>query len=189
MLRPAVWRRDFGPTPTIFFDRCYVKGQGAHIILTRDDARKIFAASDDESIRKIVIELRTSKRHREAKLVLETGTAWDAIHRCLTEGTLDPTSGEFPRNQAILGGRRIHQGAGFEAILVRPDIVPFIAEALHHLKREEVHEPYMKLDPADYGQKPSEPDFDRVWNALQQVRQLYEDAANERCAVLFTVER
>jgi hypothetical protein len=166
-----------------------VKGQGAHIILTRDDAKKVFANSDDAGIKNIVTELRNSKRHREAKLVLETGTAWNAIHRCLTEGTLDPTAGEFPLNHAILGGRRLHRNPEFEAIMVRPDITPHVAEALHHMKREEVHSRYQKIDPADYGQPLSITDFDRVWNALQQVRQLFEDAANERCAVLFTVER
>lgn len=166
-----------------------MKGQGAHIILTRDDAKKVFAATDDAGVRKVALELRGSKRHREAKLVLETGTAWDAIHRVLTEGTLDAAAGEFPLNHAILGGRRLHKGPEFEAILVRPDISPHVAEALHHLKREDVHASYLKVDSADYGQPLSEADFDRVWNALQQIRQLYEDAANERCAVLFTVER
>ena len=166
-----------------------MKGQGAHIILTRDDAKKVFSASDDNAVRTVATELRGSKRHREAKLVLETGTAWNAIHRCLTEGTLDPTSGEFPLNQTILGGRRLYKGDAFEAILVRPDITPHIAEALHHLKREDIHSRYQRIDPADYGQPLTIADFDRIWNALQQIRQLYEDASNERCAVMFTVEK
>ncbi len=164
-----------------------MKGQGAHIILARDDAKKVFAVNDDAAVRKVVMELRGSKKHRDLKLVLETAKSWNAIHRCLTEGTLDPTAGEFPLNHTILGGRRLHKGPEFEAIMVRPDIVPFIAEALHHLKREDVHGKYLKIDPADYGPL-SEPDFDIIWNALQQIRQMYEDATNERCAVLFTVE-
>lgn len=166
-----------------------MKGQGAHIILTRDDAKKVFGAQDDEAVRKVVLELRGSKRHREANLVLETGPAWDPIHRCLTEGTLDATAGEFPLNHCILGGRRLHQGAGFEATLVRPDIAPHIAESLHHVKREDIHAKYLAIDPQDYGRPLCDAEFDRVWNALQQIRQLFEDASNERCAVLFTVER
>jgi hypothetical protein len=166
-----------------------VKGSGAHIILTREDAKRIFAESGDNAVRKVVTEIRGSKKHRDAKLVLETGTAWDAIHRCLTEGTLDAGAGEFPLNHTILGGRALHQGKEFEARLVRPDMVPHIAEALHHLKREDFHVSYLKIDPADYGKALSEKDFDILWNSLQQVRQLFEDAAGERCAVLFTVER
>ena len=166
-----------------------MKGQGAHIILTREDAKKVFSATDDTSVRKVVTELRNSKKHRDGKLVLETGASWNAIHRCLTEGTLEPGAGEFPLNHAILGGRRLHQGTDYEAIMVRPDIVPHIAEMLHHVKRETIHEAYHKIDPADYGQQLTITDFDRIWNSLQQIRQLYEDAASERCAVLFTVER
>jgi hypothetical protein len=166
-----------------------VKGQGAHIILAREDAKKVFAASDDAAVRKIVTELRNSKKHRDAKLVLETGTSWDAIHRCLTEGTLDPESGEYPLNHTILGGKRLYKGNDFEAIMVRPDIVPFIAEGLHHLKRDVILSRYHKIDPADYGQPLSITDFDKIWNSLQQIRQLYEDAASELCAVLFTVDK
>jgi hypothetical protein len=166
-----------------------VKGQGAHIILGRDDARKVFAAKDDATVRRAVTELRNSKKHRDAKLVLETGTSWNGIHRCLTEGTLDPTAGEFPLNHAILGGKRLYQGTDFEAIMIRPDIVMYIAEGLHHLKREAIHANYQKIDAADYGQPLSISDFDRIWNSIQQIRQLYEDAARELCAVLFTVEK
>lgn len=166
-----------------------MKGQGAHIILTRDDAKRVFGAPDDATVRKVVTELRNCKKHREAKLVLETGAAWDAIHRCLTEGTLDPAEGEFPINHAILGGKRLHRGADFEAIMVRPDIVPHVAEALHDQKRNDLHSRFMQLNPQDFGRDPTEREFDLTWNAMQQIRQLFEDAANERCAVLFTVER
>jgi hypothetical protein len=133
--------------------------------------------------------LRQSKRHREAKLVLETGTSWDPIHRILTDGSLDHSAGDFPLNHTVLGGKRLHRGEAFEANLVRPDIVPHVAESLHDLKRNELHAKYLQLGSPELGRDPSEREFDIVWNALQQIRQLFEDAANERCAVLFTVER
>jgi hypothetical protein len=166
-----------------------VIGLGAHIILTRDDAKRVFGSTGDESVRRTVGELRVSKRHRENKLVLETGTTWDPIHRVLTDGTLDYTGGDFPLNHTILGGKRLHRAETFEANLVRPDIVPHVAEALHDIKRQEVYHKYMQLDSAALGHPPREKEFDIVWNCLQQIRQLFEDASNERCAVLFTVER
>lgn len=166
-----------------------MKGHGAHIILTREDAKRVFSAQDDAGVRQVSGELRGSKRHREGKLVLETGAAWDPIHRLMTEGTLDPTAGDFPLNHTILGGRRLHRGEGFEAIMVRPDIVPHVAAALHDLKRNDVLVKYRQLDPQLLGHDPSENEFDLIWNSLQQIRQLFEDASNERCAVLFTVER
>ena len=166
-----------------------MQGHGAHIILTREDAKRVFGAAGDVAVQEIANELRGSKRHCEAKLVLETGANWDAIHRCLTDGTLEPTAGEFPLNQVILGGKQLFKGAGFEAVMVRPDLTAFIAEALHNLKREEIHDKYMQLPAAELGYTPTEQESDIVWNAIQQIRQLFEDAAAERCAVMFTVER
>lgn len=164
-------------------------GQGAHIILRRDDAKRLFAQADDAGVKRVVNELLHSKEHREENLVLESGEYWDPIHRSLNNGTLDPQDGEFPLDHCILGGRRLHKGAEFEAILVRPDIVTHVASALHTLKREEFRERYFALDPASYGKQPTEKEFELIWNRLHQIRQLFEDAAADVCAVLFTVPR
>jgi hypothetical protein len=166
-----------------------VKGLGAHIILARDNAKRVMAAQGDAAVRGVVTDLRLSKRLREAKLVLESGTSWDPIHRLLTDGTLAPNAGEFPLNHAVLGGKRLYREADFEAVLVRPDIVAHVADALHHLKRGEVQAKYLQIDPQHLGHVPGEKEFEVVWSTLQQVRLLFEDAANERCAVLFTVEK
>jgi hypothetical protein len=92
-------------------------------------------------------------------------------------------------NHCILGGRRLASGGPLEAVLVRPDIVPHVAEALHRVKRVEFRSAYMKLNPEHYGRDPTEAEFDRVWSTLLQIRQLFEDAAENREAVLFTVAR
>lgn len=164
-------------------------GDGAYIILNRDDAKRLAAQVGDDAIRQFVIELRNSKTHRSGGLVLECGSVWDPLHRALTEGTLDPATGEFPLNHCVLGGRRLHQGPGFEAVLVRPDIVPHVADEARDIKRAELHDRFFQLDPQDYGQQPTEKDFDRIWNVFRQILQLFDDAAAERAAVLFTVER
>lgn len=164
-------------------------GSGAHIILGREDAKQLFGKSDDASVRTFVTGLRGSRKHRESHLILDIGSTWDPIHRCLTDGTLEPEGGEFPLNHCILGGRRLHKGPGFEAVLIRPDIVPHVAESMHHMKRQDLHGKYFSIDAANYGQAPSEQEFDKVWLMLQQIRKLFEDAAMDRCAVLFTVER
>ncbi len=164
-------------------------GPGAHIILGREDAKQLFAQKGDAAVRSYAAALRTSRKLREAHLILECGQAWNPIHRCLTDGTLEPAGGEFPLNHCILGGRRLHQASDFEAVLIRPDIVPFIAESLHILKRTELHEKYFAINPEDYGKPISEPDFDTVWTSLMHIRQLFDDAAVDRSAVLFTVER
>jgi len=164
-------------------------GQGHHILVRREDAKRMFAQSDDVGVRKIVNELLHSKSYRDDGFLLECGELWDPIHRCLNSGTLDPSEGEFPLDHCILGGRQLYQGEDFEAILVRPDIVAQVAEAIHALKVSEVRDRYFALDPVAFGRQPTEDEFERMWNKLFQIRELFEFAADERCAILFTVER
>ena len=164
-----------------------VSGDGSYIVLTREDAKELSAQQDDASVRAVAERLRKSPKHIEADLVLNCGTLWDPLHRSLTDGSLDRDSGDFPVDHAVLGGKRLHQGDDFEAILIRPDIVPHVAAGLHDLKRAEFTERYMALDPELYGKQPTEAEADETWAMLKLIRQLFEDAGNEHAAVLFTV--
>ena len=164
-----------------------VSGDGSYIVLTREDAKDLFGQQDDAGVRAVAERLRKSPKHIEADLVLNCGALWDPIHRCLTDGTLDRDTGDFPVDHAVLGGKRLYQGNDFEAILIRPDIVPHVAAGLHDLKRAEFTDRYMDLDPAAYGKQPTEAEGDEMWAMLKLIRQLFEDAGNEHAAVLFTV--
>ncbi len=166
-----------------------VRGIGSYIVLTREDAKELFAQQDDAAVRQLAERLRRSPKHRENELVLDCGKSWDPIHRALTDGTLDRDTGDFPLDHCVLGGRRMYQGDDFEVILVRPDIVAHVAQALHDLKRAEFAGKYMALDPQLYGKQPTETEADETWSMLKLIRQLFEDASNEHAAVLFTVER
>ncbi|MDA1050335.1 MAG: DUF1877 family protein [Planctomycetota bacterium] len=166
-----------------------VSGDGSYIVLTREDAKELFAQENDVGVRAVAERLRKSQKHIDADLVLNCGTCWDPIHRSLTDGTLDRDTGDFPVDHAVLGGKRLHEGVGFEAILIRPDIVPHVAAGLHDLKRAEFTERYLALDPKTYGKQPTEAEGDEAWAMLKLIRQLFEDAGNEHAAVLFTVAR
>ncbi|MEO8496676.1 MAG: DUF1877 family protein [Planctomycetota bacterium] len=164
-----------------------LSGDGSYIVLTREDAKELFSQPDDASVRAVAERLRKSPKHIKADLVLNCGALWDPIHRSLTDGTLGRDAGDFPVDHAVLGGKRLYQGTEFEAILIRPDIVPHVAAGLHDLKRAEFTERYMALDPNLYGKQPTETEGDEVWAMLKLIRQLFEDAGNEHAAVLFTV--
>jgi len=164
-------------------------GEGAYVVLTRDDAKALFGMEGDEAVRGFMEKLRTSPKHREADLVLDCGTAWDPIHRVLTDGTLSYNADEFPNDHCVLGGRRLHEGLDFEVIMVRPDIVILVAESLHKMKRAEFSAKFMALDPAEYGHEPTEAEGDAVWAMFKLIRQLFEDASGEHAAVVFTVKR
>lgn len=166
-----------------------MSGEGTYIVLTREDAQQLFSAKEDDAVRNVIDNLRKSPKHLENGLVLECGCDWDPIHRALTEGTLDPDGGEFPLDHCVLGGRQLHAGDDFEVIVIRPDIVPHVAAALHDLRRADFVENYMAIDPADYGKQPTEEEGDRIWSTLKLIRQMFEDAGNEHAAIAFTVKR
>jgi hypothetical protein len=166
-----------------------VSPPGCHIILTREDTKRLFGADGDDEVRAVVTDVLRRKKEQGANLYLNCGDAWDPIHRCLTEGTLAPDGGEFPANHCILGGRQLHEGVDFEAVLVRPDIVRHVAEAIHRVKSVDFETAYKQLTPEDYGREPTEIEFEVIWALLSKIRKLFEDAAELGEAVLFVVER
>lgn len=160
--------------------------QGAYLILKREDSKRLQTVDQDEAVRAAVGELKRSKTYRDVGLMLDCGDCWNAIHRCLSDGTLDPDVGDFPLNHLVLGGKRLFKGGDFYAVLVRPDIVPFVAESARDVKRNGLRDLYFKLDPQAYGRELTEKEFDRVWAVFRQIQQLFDDAAADRAAVLFT---
>jgi hypothetical protein len=164
-------------------------GEGTFVVLTRDDAKELFRLDGDEAVWQFAEKLRISPQHLQDDLVLDCGTAWDPIHRVLTDGTLSHNAGEFPNDHCVLGGRRMHEGADFEVIMVRPDVVGLVAENLLKMRSADFIETYMSLDPEQYGQTPSQTDGDAIWSMFKLIRQLFEDASVEHAAVLFAVKR
>ena len=162
-----------------------VVGRGYHIALTREHAKRLFGQIDDESLRQFLDELKNSPEMKKSGRILETGTAWNAIHRCLTEGELDPAGGDFPLNHAVLGGKQLHKGDDYAAVLVRPDMTRFIADGLAEVKEEDFRAKFFAL-PASYGQPINEKEFIAVWLAIQNLKVFYEAAAENLEAVVFT---
>jgi len=162
-------------------------GLGFHIALTREHAKRLFAIQDDESLKEFVMELKSSAEMKQKGRILETGGTWDAIHRCLTEGELDPTGGDFPLNHAVLGGKHLHRGEDYTAVLIRPDMIPFVAEALGDVKQKDFREKFDALGSSYQGGR-SEKDFGEVWRQLQRLRVFFEDCSQNRDSVLFTAD-
>lgn len=80
-----------------------------HFAITSERERLLLAA-DDEGDRDAVDELLEDIEELwdDDALKVDTDKAWDTIHRCLTDGTLEPEGGEYPLSYAILGGRHLH---------------------------------------------------------------------------------
>jgi len=165
-----------------------VVGRGYHIALPREHAKTLFGLKDDEGLRKFLDELEKRPDMRKSGRVLETGTSWDPIHRCLTEGELEASAGEFPLNHAVLGGKELHKGSDYTAVVVRPDMTRFIADALAEVQEEDLRQKFFALKPSSYQRPIDEKHFMEMWLTLQNLRVFFEAAADNLEAVVFTAK-
>ncbi|MFM8251711.1 MAG: DUF1877 family protein [Planctomycetota bacterium] len=162
-----------------------MSGHGFHILLNREDSKKLFAQREPVAIRDFAAELTKSSDYRKQGRLLELGETWSTLHRCLTDGTLDPAGGDPPLNHCFLGGRMLYQGEGMFVTLVRPDMTPYVAEALAEVKHEHLLKNYDLIDANDYGRPLSPKDFEKAWVVFQQIRDFYDFAARDLSAMLF----
>jgi hypothetical protein len=163
-----------------------VVGPGYHIALSREHAKRVFANKDDASLPPLIAELLADKSLKANSQILEVKRTWDAIHRCLTEGMLDPEAGAFPLNHVILGGKKLHNGDDYVAVVVRPDMVTFIAETLHEIKEPDFRKKFFALADKGYDQPINEKEYSFIWHTVQEIRTFFEYCDEERFAVLFT---
>lgn len=163
-------------------------GRGSHIALGREHAKKLFTLKDDDSLRKFLDELWSSPEMKKSGRLLDSGTKWDPIHRCLTEGELDPAGGDFPLNHAILGGKQLHKGSDYTAVLIRPDMTRFIANALEELDEADIRQKFFALGKGTYEGPIGEKEFTEVWLALKNLQVFFAAAAENLEAVVFTAK-
>jgi len=165
-----------------------VVGRGFHIALAREHAKTLFGIKDDVSLRKFLDELKAKPDMKKSGRLLDTGVLWDPIHRCLTEGELDPKAGDFPLNHAVLGGKQLHQGTDYAAVLIRPDMTTFIADAIAELEEDDIRKKFFALAGGTYKQPIDEKHFMEMWLMLQNLKVFFEAAAENIEAVVFTAK-
>ena len=163
-------------------------GRGYHIALGRELAKRLFAIKDDGELRQFLDELRAAPDMKKSGRILDIGVAWDPLHRCLTEGELDPAGGDFPLNHAILGGKQLHHAGDYTAVLIRPDVTRFIADALEEVGEDDLRTKFFGLKPESYQQPITEKAFMEAWLALQNLQVFFAAASENREAVVFTAK-
>lgn len=160
--------------------------RGVHFAITSDHHARLLAASSDSELMEIIEEV---EGLWDEEHLAESDKAWDAIHRCLTDGDLLYENGEYPLNHVICGGRQLHQGEDYTVVLVTPEQVKDVAAAVEHLSETWLRERFFSLlNPADYDGEIGEDDFGYTWAWFQNVRDLFRKAASSGRAVIFTVD-
>jgi len=159
---------------------------GVHFAVTPARARQLLAAKSDRKLMGLIEE---SEEAWEEPFVVETDQAWDAIHRCLTDGSLLYVSGEYPLNRCICGGRQLHRGQDYTVSFVPARQVKDVAAALAKVTKAWLRRRYDRLDPDEYCEAEiGDEDFEYTWQNFLDVRRFYKKAAATGRAVVFTVE-
>ncbi len=114
-----------------------------------------------------------------------TGHAWDPIHRCLTDGTLSPSAGEYPLNLLVLGGRQLPDQP---VHVVDAAQVRDLAAALAPLEEAWLRQRYAELARTDYAESVDEVDFLHTWEWFEQLRAFVARTAQAGRSMAFVLD-
>jgi len=163
---------------------------GVLFALESSDVERLLAAHQsadgDAAIMSVIEEIEESWSRDWLE---ETDKAWDAIHRCLTDGKLEFENGEYPLNLCILGGALLYNGDDYIVSLKTAEQVADIATALQKIDEATLRERYFKIDAETYDADVNEEDFGYTWACFQSLPTFYEKAAAAKRSVIFTVDQ
>ena len=133
---------------------------GLHFALLDDDLERLLSIDDEDELVDFIVEDLEERYLTDDRWSYQSDKAWDAIHRCLGDGTLLYETGPHPLTYAVLGGRSLDAGEDYTACLVEAPNVRETSRALARVTREWLRRRYDTLGDSDYGQPLSDEDFD-----------------------------
>lgn len=163
---------------------------GVHFALTEAQAHQL-AGFESDADRLVFLQEKIEETifDESPELAGESDKAWDAIHRCLTDGNLAYDNGEFPLSHVVLGGVPLYYEADYIMSLKNPEEVGKVAVALNEITEPWLRERYFKIPEKDYGVSLSDEDFQYTWEWLANIKALYAKAAERGTYVLFTADQ
>jgi hypothetical protein len=162
--------------------------RGRFYALTDKQEAALMAAGNDAEVRAFVEAVEMEVWDGEP-LDCETDKAWDAMHRCLSDGTLGCGRRLSPLDMAVLGGGHHHEGDDYVVAHLRAHEVVQVAAALEEVDKTWMRRRYDRIDATDYQGFLGDDDFDYTWYWFEQVRDFYRRAAAADRAVIFTVDQ
>jgi hypothetical protein len=160
--------------------------RGVLFAIDDETTARLLAASSDDELMEIVESI---EEDWDERFLEETDKAWDAMHRALSDGSLNPSAGTFPLNRAILGGKHLNRGENYIVALVPKEEVPAVARALASIDDAAMRQRYEQIVPRDYAAEYGDEDRDYTVDNFRDVAALYERAAKAGRAVIFTVDQ
>ena len=161
-------------------------GRAVHFALTPEVQANLVGdpESDNEGLLDTIGEI---EERWDEDWLLETDKAWDAIHRCLTGGTLE--YGETPLHFCILGKENLHDGDEYIISYIAPEEVVATAEAIKNIDKSAFRALYDVLEGTDYQGVTSDEDFEYTWDNFEDLKAFYQKAAGAGRSIVFTVDQ
>jgi hypothetical protein len=104
--------------------------RAVHFAITEEEARNLRSFKEDgERLAYLQEQIEETYFTEQPERKAETDKAWDAIHRCLTDGKLGYDNGSFPLSHVILGGEPIYTDDDYIMVLKTPQEVKQIARS------------------------------------------------------------
>ena len=158
---------------------------GVHFAVSADQERLLLVAGDEGGAGAVGEFLEgIEEGWADPDLSVSTDKAWDAIQRCLGDGTLDADGGAYPLSHAVLGGRHMHEE--YYVVYVTAAEVRDVADELQRVEKVWLRRRFDAIDDPEYRGSLDDDDFAYTWENFVDVRGLFERAAEAGRAVIFT---
>jgi hypothetical protein len=160
--------------------------RGVFFALTDAQEAAFLATRSDDEVRHLIDKVESEW---DEDWLCEADQAWDAMHRCLGDGTLGSGRRASALDMAVLGAGHRYEGEEYAVALLRPDEVAEVATALESVTETWMRERYDRIDPTDYQGVLDDEDFEYTWQWFGDVREFYRRAAAAGRAVLFNAKQ
>lgn len=167
--------------------------RGVFFALSKEDESKLLTAAGSDTIVEIITE-EIEGRWDEAWLQ-EMDKSWDAIHRCLGDGTLRNAQPAVTA-KAVIGGRQLSSRSDWIISYLTAEEAKQVANALLPIDQPEFRRRYFALkkkfwwfDRTEYEGEIGEEDFECSWAYFEDMRKFFTKASAAGRAVVFTVDQ
>ncbi|GAB3662745.1 hypothetical protein GCM10027589_25860 [Actinocorallia lasiicapitis] len=154
-------------------------GLGVHFALTPEQEDALHATVDETAVVALLDRIEAA----DGDLV-ESDQAWDVIHRCLTDGTLDGDA--YPLSLAVLGGEEFLSDTDGTVAYIAPHEVKDVASALSTWSLDTFTARYRAL-PDDFPGALDDDGLAYAWEHFEELRAFFDRTAAAGHAALFTM--
>ena len=167
--------------------------RGVFFALTKGEEANLLAAPNSDAVVEIITEEIEERWDRE--WLVEMDKSWDAVHRCLGDGSLR-TSQPSLTAKAVIGGRQLSSRADWIISYLTADEVKQVAAAITAIDQPEFRRRYFGLkkkflwfDRTEYEGRIGEEDFQYSWSNFEEMRLFFSKVAVAQRSMVFSVDQ